>query len=101
MKSIHQSQTDLDEEFARRLMLEEQAQQQQQQQAQQQNWDPRRHPRYDGAAYQPRVSGRYSQAQGGSADAQGVQKDSMAEFQEQFSNIADSTSEIIETSYRC
>jgi len=78
-----QSQTDLDEEFARRLMLEEQAQQQ----IQPQNWD-RRGRRHDGTVYQPQASGRYSQPQGG-ADSQGGQKDSMAEFQEQFSKIAD------------
>lgn len=87
---IYKSQTDLDEEFARRLMLEEQ----QQVQRQQRQWEAQSRPRYDGTPYQPLAQGRYTQPPQGGADSQAGQKDSMAEIQEQFSKIADSKSDV-------
>ena len=71
-----QSQTDLDEEFARRLMLEEQ---------QQQSWNPQ--PQGQQVAYQPRVRGRQQQQVG--PGPQGGEQDTMGDFQEQFAKIAD------------
>jgi len=71
-----QSQTDLDEEFARQLMLEDQ---------QQQRWRPS--PQGQEAPYQPRVRGRYQQQS--AAGPQGSQQETMGDFQEQFAKIAD------------
>ncbi|KIM75984.1 hypothetical protein PILCRDRAFT_798452 [Piloderma croceum F 1598] len=72
-----QSQTELDEEFARRLMLEDQQQ--------------FRQPQSQGrqAPYQPRVRGRNQQQQGGADPQSGQQQDTIGEFQEQFAKIAD------------
>ena len=85
---IHkQSQTDLDEEFARRLAFEEESRHQHEQN-QQQSWQPSGG--NDGSMlYQTRdqSGGRQQQQQQGDG-----QKDSMAEFQDQFSKIADSKS---------
>jgi hypothetical protein len=72
------SQTDLDEQLARRLMLEEEQEQHANWQAQQQ---PRRR---EPVPYEARV---HQQQSGGSA---GGDKDTMTEIQEQFSKIAES-----------
>jgi hypothetical protein len=83
-----QSRTDRDEEFARRLMLEEQQQARQEQAQQHQHWGSQGHPQYD-SPNQPRVHGRYSQPPQDNDNNPIGQKDSMAEIQEQFSKIAD------------
>lgn len=80
------SQTDLDEQLARRLMMEDEQQQQAQWQAQQQQ------PLVGNATYQPRP-GRTSQQAGGGSPGQGENKDTFAEVQEQFTKIAESESE--------
>jgi hypothetical protein len=73
------SQTELDEEFARQLMLEEQ---------QQQRWQPPAQGQR--APYQPRISGRHQQQQQSGAGPQGGQQDTMGDIQDQFAKIADS-----------
>jgi len=74
-----QSQTDLDEEFARRLMLEDQELQQ--------HWPPHQ-PQGIPTPYQPRIRGRHQQPLV-SVNPQGGQQEATGDFQEQFAKIAD------------
>jgi len=83
LKSVFQTQTDLDEQLARRLMLEEQQAQQQQWATQQpQHATPQRRNTRPYEVYQQQHH------QQGSLPPSG-ERDTMAEFQEQFNKIAE------------
>ena len=88
MCSFQRSQTELDEEFARQLMLEEQQQQQQQTRP---RWQPSPNAQSRPQSQsQPFANAPYDSRTG--APQTGPQKDTMAEVQEQFTKFAESTS---------